>query len=184
MKSFAIGAIAAVILAAVAFFAYSCDQRDQRIAATGKQEIVVDVQGATIEAQQGQAARSEVANDKWFEAQNFIKADEHVFAYLVENTKNVAGFDLDAVLPADVERDIRLRIVQTQDNICARTPKSDSAVCAAWPKARAEYLKVTGITVRRLMKYIGALLAHIEAIESDKAAPLQSLEGNDMGKIK
>jgi len=184
MKPYAYIAAILTALALVLGLVDSCEKRDEKIADTAKQELVVDVQAKTIEVQQEQAVKNEVANDKWFETQNLIQADERTFARLVESTENSVGFNLDAILPADVERDVRLRIVQTQDNICARTPKSDSTVCSAWPKARPEYLKVTGITVRRVVKYIGTLLAHIEAIESDKAAPLQSLEGETMGKGK
>ena len=128
VKSFAIGAIAAVILVSTVFLVRSCDGFLERNREAGKQEIVVDVQGATIEAQQEQANRNNNAGIWLNNAIQTARDAARVFEQEVSNAKT-EEFDLDMPLPVVVADGLRLRVTEAQDRIRAGYTNASNPAC-------------------------------------------------------
>ena len=174
------------LLSAATFGIRSCmqDYKDEQREA-GKTEVATNVLEVSHNATVRQAIRNETAATQWHDREKAISLGFEPFHTAVKGMESlpvVSGgqpesLGLDSLVPADVERGLRLRIVQTNDEICVGAAEEQTSTCAAWKKARTDALVVTGkVTWRYLLVYIGKCLEVIALSNNDKAAVEQSVD--------
>ena len=130
MQKIAVPVALMVVTFCGVFFIHSCDQRDQRIVAGAKQELVVDVQATALESHKRQDGLNNEAGIWLKSAEQVAREVTRVYLQGMDNAKT-EEFDLDMPVPVAVTGPLRLRIAEAQRDICAGSTGSSNSACPA-----------------------------------------------------